>query len=219
MPKGVAPMPQLLPRGHDSRGTSPPAVMTAVRLAVTPFAAAFLALLLLFTIGVTFTFAGEARATGGGYVDKCGGGKILLGAKERETFVLHNRIRRDHDLVPFCAHPMLEKAARAHSKDMIRRDYFSHDTRGGGDFARRLRSFGYTPGGYKFYTVGENIAYGSGTQGGPADTMERWMASDGHRHNILNPEFRQIGVGAYSGDYQGTGGVTMYTVDFGVRRR
>ena len=45
--------------------------------------------------------------------------------------------------------------------------------------------------------------------------MDAWMKSDGHRHNILNGKFREIGVGTY-GD---TEGVTMYTVDFGVRRR
>ena len=45
------------------------------------------------------------------------------------------------------------------------------------------------------------------------------MKSDGHRHNILNGKFREIGVGTFTGTYGDTEGVTMYTVDFGVRRQ
>ena len=49
----------------------------------------------------------------------------------------------------------------------------------------------------KYRRIGENIAAG---QRSPAEVMDSWMHSKGHRENILNPEFREIGVGYYSGE-------------------
>lgn len=169
--------------------------------------------------GVAAVDPPAAEAANKGYVKKCGGGKILLNADERTTFLLHNKIRRDRDLRTFCVHPALQRAARAHSKDMIRRDYFSHNTKGRYTFDQRLRRFGYTPKGYRYYTTGENIAYGSGSKGAPKSIMNAWMKSTGHRRNILNGKFREIGVGTYTGVYKGHRGVTMYTADFGTRRK
>jgi uncharacterized protein YkwD len=67
--------------------------------------------------------------------------------------------------------------------------------------------------------VGENIAYGSGTYGEPNSIMNSWMKSTDHRHNILDGKFREIGIGVSTGNWKGNDGVSMYTVDFGVRRR
>jgi uncharacterized protein YkwD len=159
-----------------------------------------------------------AQAAGGGYVERCEGGKIFLSEKEKKTFVLHNEIRKEHKLATFCVHSKLQEAARAHSKDMIRRDYFSHNTKGRSSFDERLVRFGYDAKGYDYYRVGENIALGSDSDGTPESRMRSWMRSDGHRHNILNEEFREIGVGTRTGQYKSVEGVTMYTVDFGVRR-
>ena len=170
-------------------------------------------------VSVSVADPNPARAAGGGYVAKCGEGTIFLNEKERKAFVLHNQIRRDRDLRPFCVHPKLQKAARAHSQDMIERDYFSHDTKGGATFEERMKKFGYTPDGYGYYSVGENIAYGSGTFGEPDSIMRGWMNSDGHRHNILNGRFREVGIGTYTGTWQGHDGVSMYTADFGTRQR
>ena len=210
-------MPYLPTLNRNHARTSATTGQANIERAVASLASVLLAALL--AVGISVVVPDHARAAGGGYVKKCGGSTIFLNEKEQKTFVLHNRIRREHSLKPFCVHPALEKAARAHSKDMIERDYFSHDTMGGGTFDERLKSFGYTPEGYSFYLVGENIAYGSGSYGEPDSIMSRWMKSDGHRHNILNPKFRQIGIGTYSGEYKGLNGVSMYTADFGVRRR
>lgn len=167
--------------------------------------------------GIGVVEPAPAHAATGGYVKKCGGGKIFLNAKEKRTFELHNKIRRNHDLKTFCVQPNLEKAARAHSKEMVVKDYFSHDSYNGTSFDQRLKNFGYTPDGYSYWTVGENIAYGSGSQGSPANIMNAWMNSTEHRHNILNGKFRQIGIGTYYGNFQGHSGTTMYTADFGNR--
>jgi uncharacterized protein YkwD len=63
----------------------------------------------------------ESATAAGGKVNRCGGGKIFLDDKEKRTFALHNEIHRQHNLPTFCVHPALEKAARDHSEDMIRR--------------------------------------------------------------------------------------------------
>jgi uncharacterized protein YkwD len=111
------------------------------------------------------------------------------------------------------------ESARAHSKDMIRRDYFSHNTKGRGSFEKRLVRFDYGTAGYDYYRVGENIALGSGPAGEPESRMNAWMKSDGHRHNILNDEYREVGIGTHTGKFKDFAGVTMYTVDFGIRRK
>jgi uncharacterized protein YkwD len=150
-----------------------------------------------------------AEAAGGGDVRKCGGGKIFLNADEKSTFALHNSERRDRDLKPLCVHPDLQKAARSHSEDMIRRDYFSHDTKGRNESScERVRRFGY-----RWRACRENIGYNST----PNKMFGAWMRSPGHRRNILNAKFREVGIGARTGNYNGSK-TTMYTADFGARR-
>ena len=180
-----------------------------------------ISVLLATMAAIGFLVADQESATAaGGKVSRCGGGKIFLDAKEKRTFALHNEIRRKHHLPTFCVHPALEKAARDHSEDMIRKDYFSHNTKGRNETAeQRIKRFGYTPQGYSFYMIGENIALGSGTSGEPDSIMSSWMKSDDHRHNILNGKFREIGIGVSTGTWKGNEGVSMYTADFGVRRR
>ena len=157
--------------------------------------------------------ASPAAAAGGGLAKQCGGGRISLDAKEYETYRLHNQMRRDRGLPAFCVDPKLTRAAEAHSRDMMQRGYFSHVTKGSGTtFDQRLKRAGY---GYK--TAGENIAWGSGPYATPSNRMAAWMKSDGHRVNILNRKFREIGIAAVSGTYRQYEGATMWTADFGTR--
>lgn len=147
------------------------------------------------------------------YAPKCGGGKILLAAKEHQMFKLHNKTRINRDLPRLCVHPALQKAARAHSKDMIARDYFSHDTKGTNEeFSDRLIRYGY-----RWRIAAENLALGSGAKGAPGDRFQAWMKSPSHKPNILDRRFREIGIGAATGTYQGTANTTIYTADFGAR--
>lgn len=179
-------------------------------------AAVLLASILLaavIAVGVSAVDPPPAEAAGGGYVKKCGGGKIFLKAKEKRTFVLHNRIRRNRDLPTFCVHRDLQRAARFHSKEMIEEDYFSHYSKNGESFEQRLRRFGYR----NYSAVGENIYGGSGANGRPGRAMRSWMNSDGHRANILKRAYRQIGIGTATGKYYSYTGWTMYTADFGAR--
>lgn len=155
----------------------------------------------------------DARAaTADGNVATCGGGSIYLNAQERRTVQLHNATRANRGLRTLCVSPTLVRAARAHSREMIERDYMSHDSYNGERDGARLRRFGYD-----WRTYGENIAWGSGRYASPENRFANWMNSPGHRANILNGGFREIGVGTYTGTFQGYRGATAYTADFGTR--
>jgi len=154
----------------------------------------------------------EAAAT----VLTCSGGTITLSDAEKRSLDLHNQTRTSNGLPKFCVHPALQDAARAHSSEMIDKDYFSHSSYNGEIFSDRLKRYGYTPFGC-YGTVGENIAYNSQTGTSSADKVhDQWMNSSAHRANILNKNFSQIGVGAVYGDFKGYN-VTVWTVDFGTR--
>ena len=125
----------------------------------------------------------------------------------------HNKIRRDRGLRAFCVDPKLTRAAEAHSQDMLARNYFNHNTKGNGlTFDQSIEREGYN-----YRTAGENIAWGSGSLGNPSSIMRGWMKSDGHRKNILNKGFREVGIGAAEGTYQGYSNAAVYTVDFGTK--
>lgn len=161
----------------------------------------------------------DAAASGGGLVETCDGGSIRLNAAEERLLGLHNEAREQRGLEPLCLQPTLTEAARAHSEDMIEEDYFAHTAPDGETLGERLKRFGYTPEGYRFWKVGGNIAWHSGPEPEPEAMFEGWMDSPGHRANILDEDFRQIGIGTYAGPYKEYEESVMYTADFGVRRR
>ena len=70
--------------------------------------------------------------------------------------------------------------------------------------SRALRRMGYIPSG-RAWAVGENLAWGTGPLGTPAAIVRAWMNSPGHRANILDPRFRQIGLGIVAGNPAGRG--------------
>jgi uncharacterized protein YkwD len=144
-----------------------------------------------------------------GTVDTCDGGTMRLDAKDARTLELHNPERKSEGRRPLCVHLKLTKAARAHSADMLSKDYFAH-----GNVERRLKRVDY-----RWITYGENIGMGSGSRGSPESVFRAWMNSRGHKANILDRDFREIGIGVATGTYRGADGVSMYTVDFGARRQ
>ncbi|MEU6673658.1 sigma-70 family RNA polymerase sigma factor [Streptomyces sp. NPDC046925] len=98
----------------------------------------------------------------------------------------------------------LGDAAQGHSDDMAERDFFDHTNPDGKDPGDRV-----TAAGYRWTTYGENIAAGQRT---PAAVMDSWMNSSGHKANILNCSFKEIGIGYR----QGSGG-PWWTQNFGAR--
>lgn len=160
----------------------------------------------------------ETSSGGQKVVQTCDGGSIRLNAAENRLVELHNEARTQRGLEPLCVNPTLTQAARAHSQDMIDKDYFAHTSPSGETLGGRLKRFGYTPEGYHFWKVGGNIAWHSGPEPKPEKMVEGWMNSPPHRHNILDEDFRQIGIGTAAGEYKSFEESVMYTADFGVRR-
>ncbi|MFF8276003.1 sigma-70 family RNA polymerase sigma factor [Streptomyces lateritius] len=84
---------------------------------------------------------------------------------------------------------LLTEAAQGHSEDMAARDFFDHTDPDGKGPGERVTATGYA-----WSTYGENIAMGQRTA---AQVMESWMNSPGHRANILNCSFKEIGIGLH----------------------
>ena len=146
-------------------------------------------------------------------VTGCDGSSVALSADESAELQLHNAERARSGLAAFCVHPRLVDAARAHSQDMVARNYFSHSTPDGVSFMDRVTRAGYAG----WTNLAENIAWGSGTLGEPSAIFTNWMNSSGHRANILNANLREIGIGVASGTFQGYAGARVYTANFGTR--
>jgi len=112
----------------------------------------------------------------------------------------------------------LSNAATSHSRDMDARHYFEHVGPGGQTLLTRIEASGFIPSGHVGYTLGENIAWGTLWLGTPRAIVRAWMASPGHRANILNPSFRDTGIGidpALPRSMSGGQAGGMYTQDFG----
>ncbi|MEY2247950.1 sigma-70 family RNA polymerase sigma factor [Streptomyces sp. BF23-18] len=121
-----------------------------------------------------------------------------------QVVALVNKERAAAGCGPLTEDPQLEDAAQAHSDDMAARDFFEHTNPDGADPGERI-----TAAGYRWSTYGENIAMGQQT---PAAVMDSWMNSPGHRANILNCSFKNIGVGVHKGS-----GGPWWTQDFGAK--
>lgn len=107
----------------------------------------------------------------------------------------------------------LTAAAERHTNDMVSRRYFSHTSPEGYNALYRIRQQGYC---LASCAWGENIRWGSGSLSTPRAAVQAWMASSGHRANILNPNFRSIGVGAAPfAPNSYTGQAATYTQVFG----
>jgi uncharacterized protein YkwD len=146
--------------------------------------------------------------------------KSTMAALEQGVIAGINDIRRARGLRPLRNNARLAAAADFHSKDMARKGYFEHDSANGTAFWRRIERF-YLSRGFRSWTVGENLLWGSQTYG-PAFAVREWMNSPPHRANILSREWREIGIGAVTvasapGEYRGRA-VTIVTADFGARR-
>lgn len=152
-------------------------------------------------------------------VRTCGGGTIELNAYEKRVLELHNKTRTRHGLKTLCVNVALTNAARAHSREMLDKDYASHDSFNGETVGERLKRFGYTSSGCSYYLIGENIAWGCGSRGAPAYIFKWWMNSKYHKSNVLNKNFREVGIGVRGGTYKTCKQARTYTVDFGTRRR
>ncbi|MFE0451729.1 sigma-70 family RNA polymerase sigma factor [Streptomyces sp. NPDC058914] len=121
-----------------------------------------------------------------------------------QVVALVNKERAAAGCGPLSQDPQLRDAAQGHSDDMAARDFFDHTNPDGDGPGERV-----TASGYRWSTYGENIAKGQQT---PEAVMTSWMNSPGHRANILNCAFEEIGVGIHDG-----GGGPYWTQNFGAK--
>ena len=119
------------------------------------------------------------------------------GSYAQQVLNLVNAERAKHNLAPLKLSSSVNKVAQAKADDMKKNNYFDHNSPTYGSPFNMLKSFGVS---YK--TAGENIAKGQKT---PQAVVNAWMNSEGHRANILNKNFKELGVGY-------TGGSSPYWV-------
>jgi uncharacterized protein YkwD len=133
---------------------------------------------------------------------------------------LHNRERARHGLPRLRENPLLRRAAERHTDNMISERFFDHTSPSGSTMVERIRRTGYTKRA-RSWALGENIAWGSGSLATAAQIHRSWMKSAGHRANILQRSFREIGIGIESGlpvRLSAAQSGATYTTDFGFRR-
>ncbi|MEM9164566.1 MAG: CAP domain-containing protein, partial [Cyanobacteria bacterium P01_F01_bin.4] len=110
-------------------------------------------------------------------------------AFEQEVLKLTNEFRQKNGLKALVLDQSLEKAADQHTMNMAKQDFFSHTGKDGSRPWDRAQKAGYESG-----TVGENIAAGYRSA---ADVVKGWINSPGHRANMLNASYNEIGLGYY----------------------
>lgn len=137
------------------------------------------------------------------------------------TLCLINRERLAHGERALRVNGRLQRAAQAHTQSMAFGDYFEHVGPGGLTPLARMRDAGYISSRGSFQ-VGENIAWGTLWLASPAAIVRAWMSSPGHRANILNPRYRETGIGVSAHPPRslahGQPGA-VYTQDFGAVSR
>jgi uncharacterized protein YkwD len=127
---------------------------------------------------------------------------------------LINRERGKRSLAPLRDSGPLRAAAGRYARQMVAGGFFSHVSPSGSTLRARMSGVGYA--GTGVFTLGENIATGSGALGAPSAIVAAWMGSPGHRRNILARDFRDIGIGVAAG-MAGAGDGATYVADFGRR--
>jgi uncharacterized protein YkwD len=121
-----------------------------------------------------------------------------------------NVVRRAFGLPPLRANAALNRSA-ALKAEAVRRCGFTH-TPCGMPFRRTFASAHY-----RASSFGENLAWGQGGLGSPVNTLGMWLASPGHRANMLG-RWRDVGIAELQGTMFGRGGVALWVMQFGRRR-
>jgi uncharacterized protein YkwD len=92
---------------------------------------------------------------------------------------------------PLTWNDLLEKAAKGHAREMADKQFFSHVSKDGRTAMTRSENAGYNHNGFRSFTIGENIAQG---QPNIAIVMGGWFKSEPHCMNLMNPDFKEVGV-------------------------
>lgn len=194
-------------RRSPQRATARPGIRLARRLSLSVTTTAVLA---------SLTFAASPA-----HAAECAGASLLpalssVPTAKAATLCLLNNERATRGLAPLSTQPQLESAAQNHSQAMVQHRFFAHVSPGGQTIVDRLADY---TGAALTYTTGENLAWGEGALATPTSIVRGWMASPGHRDNILNANFTEIGVGIAGGTpFGGLPALSAtYTTGFGSR--
>lgn len=131
----------------------------------------------------------------------------VLDPIEQEVVDLVNKERKAAGLKPYTVNYSLQEAAWRHTEHMAKNKVMCHQGCGDGDPAQRIKATGY-----KAATWGENVASGQRTS---AEVMDDWMHSTGHRANIMNKNFTDIGVAFANGGAYGTSWTQVFGIPAG----
>lgn len=133
-----------------------------------------------------------------------------LNSLARRAVELTNQERMKAGLLPLKWNDSLAAAGAAYAQELATRNFFGHDSPEGSTPVERARRAGYPAYGWGGVYVGENLARAYPT---PEGAMQGWMASEGHRTNLLNPKYREIGVGIAVA----SSGALVWAQEFGSR--
>jgi uncharacterized protein YkwD len=135
------------------------------------------------------------------------------------TLCLINRERAAYGESPLHDNAQVQQAAQGHTESMVLDDYFGHLSPSGETILQRMRASGYVYSSHVVCQVAENIAWGTNWLGAPKAIVAAWMASPEHRANILDPSYRDTGIGVSPHPPASVAGGQaggVYTQDFGV---
>ena len=174
---------------------------------------------LLLLLALTGCGASSQAAAPTPDVDGCAGSQLRPSAANdpqvrAATLCLINAQRARHREPPLTENLRLDRAAAGHSQDMAKRKYFEHVDPDGVHPDARIVQQGYPP-----ILVGENLAWAELDKSTPAHIVSLWMQSPGHRANILEPRYRDIGIGmAYTAPEPQSSPkqAAIYTTTFGA---
>src|SRR3954467_9305041 len=137
-----------------------------------------------------------------------------LAQVSQATLCLLNDERAAAGLRPLQYSAALTVPSAAYSTKMVTQNFFAHEPPAGSTLTSRLTAAGYIkPDGDWF--VGENLAWGQGNLATARSIAIAWMNSEGHRHNILEPDFTEVGIGIVPGTPGDPSWGATYTTDFG----
>ena len=166
--------------------------------------------------------AARARAAS----ERCSGADAIPGQAPGDdlreaTLCLMNAERTARGLGRLQAEPLLGRVAVSYARQMVRGRFFDHTSPGGSTMLARIKTTSYLRD-VASWSVGENLAWGSGSLATPRATVRAWMQSAEHRANLLDRHFADVGIGVAVGapialDPGELGGT--YVTDFGRRLR
>jgi uncharacterized protein YkwD len=129
---------------------------------------------------------------------------------------LHNKIRAEKGLPALKDNSKLRKAAAGHADDMVAESFFDHTSANGDTFVDRIIGAGYAKRN-DAWTIGENLAWGTGDLSTPQAIMDAWMNSSGHKANILKKSYKEVGIAVRLGVPSDAGVGATVTADFGAK--